>query len=189
MKTRFVNGSRTSQSVTSTSKARSIPWISSPKRCATALIFDAYEIPSCVDLRISFSSHIWTFISLVSRMSPRFIRSCLPPPLLRLVPCTGLISLLFVSCHYVTHSRLFHISQVLVAKSCGAPFESFLLRLCEMLSLDSVVPLDSGSSFLFLPWMLFLHIEFTQVEFSLPCSFSWMRGWGVLVCPWSASVA
>ena len=139
VRTWFANGSKTFHYVFSMSRARSIPWISSPKICVTVLIFDAYKIPACVNFQISFSSHIWTFISLVSRMRPPFIRSCLPPLPLCLVSSAGLISLPSVPCHYVTHSRLSHISQVLVAKSCGAPFESFL-QLYEMLSLDSVVP-------------------------------------------------
>ena len=126
------------------------------------------------------------FISLVNRMSLSVIRSCHQPHHLHLVPYAGLISLPSVISHYVTHARLFPISPVLVANSCGVPFGSYL-RFCEMLSWKSVVPLDSGSSFLFYPWMLFLHIKFTQVDFS--CSFSWTQGWWVLVCPCSTSIS
>ncbi len=39
-------------------KGKIDPVTSSPKRCKTELIYDIWEIPLCVDPRISFSSHI-----------------------------------------------------------------------------------------------------------------------------------
>ncbi len=152
MRTQYANGSKTFLCEFYTLRARSILLTFSQKRCAMVLIFVAYEIPSCVDYQISFSSHIWTFISPISRMSPYFIRSCHQPHCPHLVSCADIISLPSVLCPYVTHSLLFHIPPVLVAKSCGACFELFL-PLYEMLFFCPFCSHWQHFSFLFLPWM------------------------------------
>jgi hypothetical protein len=127
MRTQYANGSKTFLCEFNTLRVRSILLTFSQKRCATVLIFVAYKIPSCVNCQISNRSHIWMFISPVSRMSPYFIRSCHQPHHPHLVSCADIISLPSVLCPYVTNSRLFKISSVLVAKSCGACFKLFLL--------------------------------------------------------------
>ena len=58
VRTQSGNESKTFHYMFSTSRARSIPRISSSKRCMRVLMFDAYKIPSCVDFQVSFSSHI-----------------------------------------------------------------------------------------------------------------------------------
>jgi hypothetical protein len=152
VRTQYVNRSKTFLREPYILRARSIPLTFSQKRCTMVLIFVAYKISSCVDYQISFSSHIWMFISPDSRMSPCFIKSCHQPLPLHLVSCTDIISLPSVLCPYVTHSWLFHISPVLVAKSCGAPFALFL-PLYEMLFFCPFCSHRQHFSLLFLSWM------------------------------------